>query len=116
MEKENNILNTKIDKLESDLSAIKMFNVELETKVEKEKEESETNKVKKEFLQRQLSQIKAKLDQIKISLNDKDDTVKVLENIVKNRELEILDLKKMIQLKQLILVLSVISLLRLRKI
>ena len=27
-------------------------------------------------------------------MNDKDDTVKVLENIVKNRELEILDLKK----------------------
>ena len=48
-----------INKLESDLSAIKMFNVELETKVEKEKVESETNKVKKEFIQRQLSQKKS---------------------------------------------------------
>ena len=53
LDKEKNNLNIKIERLEPDICAAKLRILELFKKVEEEKEESTTNKHKKEFLQSQ---------------------------------------------------------------
>ena len=89
---ENKCLRIEVDKIETDLNVANHEIHDKEEELERKKEESTDIQLGKDFLQVQLGKTRIKIEQMEKTLNEKKDDLEVIDNIVKNKDLEIVRL------------------------
>ena len=82
------------EQIKSDLDDAKIKIVDLNEALDNKTEDNTNSVLGKEFLQVQIRKIQTKNDQMTKTLNEKDDDVAILDNTLKNRDLEIARLRE----------------------